>query len=248
MDIAYFIKKYPKVSHSFIRREIMALERLGYTVERFALCTNKDELVDPLDQSELTKIRHVLSEHPLKMGLAFIRTFCSSPLLFYKRFKAAIPTGLRSDRGLIRYLIETSLLLQLNLSNPPLRLVCVIPWPKFGQAFARYCKRIPCYQAFCGLTESVNKLPPCDSTERIHFRKRIAPEDIYKIFRMSVRLHGKAALKDTVNIDMATQGGNITNPTDAKLAKHQGVQQSISRHVAWNHSTLDRRTFSGSTN
>lgn len=29
MRIAYFINQYPKVSHSFIRREILALERQG---------------------------------------------------------------------------------------------------------------------------------------------------------------------------------------------------------------------------
>lgn len=115
MKLAYFINQYPKVSHSFIRREIMALERLGYTVERYALRTNKDELVDPLDQSELSKTRYVLSERPLKIGLAFIKTFYSSPLLLYKAFKAAIFMGLRSDRGLILhliYVIEACVLLQ----------------------------------------------------------------------------------------------------------------------------------------
>ena len=34
MRIAYFIKQYPKVSHSFIRSEILALERQGCTVQR----------------------------------------------------------------------------------------------------------------------------------------------------------------------------------------------------------------------
>lgn len=115
MKLAYFVNQYPKVSHSFIRREILALEGLGYTVERFALRTNKDELVDPFDQSELVNTRYVLSEHPLKIILAFIRTFCSSPLSFYTSFKIAINLGLRSDRGLTRhliYLIEACILLQ----------------------------------------------------------------------------------------------------------------------------------------
>jgi glycosyltransferase involved in cell wall biosynthesis len=115
MKIAYFVNQYPKVSHSFIRREIIALERLGYTVERFALRTDKDELVDPIDRSELEKTRYILSEPPFKIISAFIRTFCSSPLLFYKSFKTAINLGLRSDRGLIRhliYLIEACVLLQ----------------------------------------------------------------------------------------------------------------------------------------
>lgn len=111
MKLAYFVNQYPKVSHSFIHREILALERLGYTVERFALRTDMGELVNPLDQSELNNTRYVLSEHPLKIILAFLRTFCPSPLSFYKSVKIAVNLGLRPDRGLILhliYLIEAS--------------------------------------------------------------------------------------------------------------------------------------------
>ena len=32
MHIAYLINQYPKVSHSFIRREILALERQGFEI------------------------------------------------------------------------------------------------------------------------------------------------------------------------------------------------------------------------
>ena len=37
MKIAYLVNTYPSPSHSFIRREIQALERLGHEVHRFAL-------------------------------------------------------------------------------------------------------------------------------------------------------------------------------------------------------------------
>jgi len=78
-------------------------------------------------------------------------------------------------------------------------------------------KRNPYYQAFCGLTEFSLDLP-CDSTELVHFRKRIGEEGFEKIFQVSVGLHGKAALEATVNIDTTVQEKNITYPTDAKLA------------------------------
>ena len=37
MRIAYLINQYPKVSHSFIRREILALERQGFEITRIAI-------------------------------------------------------------------------------------------------------------------------------------------------------------------------------------------------------------------
>ena len=54
MRIAYFTNQYPKVSHSFIRREIQSLEQLGYDISRFAIRGEPSELVDPLDKDERT--------------------------------------------------------------------------------------------------------------------------------------------------------------------------------------------------
>jgi IS5 family transposase len=78
-------------------------------------------------------------------------------------------------------------------------------------------KRNPYYQAFCGLTEFSLAIP-CDSIDLVYFRKRIGTEGFEKIFQISVQLHGKAALDETVNIDTIVQEKNITYPTDAKLA------------------------------
>ena len=61
-------------------------------------------------------------------------------------------------------------------------------------------KRDPYHQVFCGFTEFSRKLP-CDSTELVKFRNRIGKAGFEKIFSMSVELHGKQALEDTVNID-----------------------------------------------
>ena len=36
MRVAYLINQYPAISHTFIRREIQALEEQGVAVERFA--------------------------------------------------------------------------------------------------------------------------------------------------------------------------------------------------------------------
>ena len=62
MRIAYFINQYPKVSHSFIRREILAVERQGFEVQRIALRGWDAELVDAEDVSERDKTRYVLQD------------------------------------------------------------------------------------------------------------------------------------------------------------------------------------------
>lgn len=101
-------------------------------------------------------------------------------------------------------------------------------------------KQNPYYQVFCGFTEFSRKLP-CDSTELVKFRKRIGKQGFERIFKMSVALHGKRALEDTVNIDSTVQEKNITYPTDAKLAikiinrlnklaKGHGIQQRRTYH------------------
>lgn len=72
------------------------------------------------------------------------------------------------------------------------------------EAIVLQFKRNPYYQAFCGYTEFSAKLP-CDSTELVHFRKRIGKEGINLIFQISVGLHGQAALENTVNIDTTVQ-------------------------------------------
>ena len=113
MKLAYFTNQYPKVSHSFIRREILALERLGYTVERFALRSDEAELVDPLDQSELAKTSYILSEDKLAILLICLNVIVTQPLKFVRTFWVAIKLGFRSDRGVLRniaYLLESCVL------------------------------------------------------------------------------------------------------------------------------------------
>lgn len=103
----------------------------------------------------------------------------------------------------IRLMVGLLLLKQLeNLSDEDV----VLQW-----------KRNPYYQVFCGMTEFQRKMP-CDSTELVHFRKRIGKDGIEQLFQMSIALHGKEALEDTVNIDTTVQEKHITYPTDSKLA------------------------------
>lgn len=60
MKLAYLVNTYPRASHSFIRREIQALERLGHPVHRFAMRSDRGALVDPADIAEDARTEHVL--------------------------------------------------------------------------------------------------------------------------------------------------------------------------------------------
>ena len=109
MQLAYFVNHYPKVSHSFIRREILAIEKLEHTVARFALRTDESELVDASDQDEFKKTAYILSESKVNIMLTGLLVFLRQPARFFSTMLLAIKLGFRSDRGVLRhfaYLLE----------------------------------------------------------------------------------------------------------------------------------------------
>ena len=61
LKIAYLVNTYPRGSQTFIRREIQALERMGWTVQRFALRSDRGALVDPADIAEDSRTEHILT-------------------------------------------------------------------------------------------------------------------------------------------------------------------------------------------
>lgn len=98
LPIAYFINQYPGISHSFIRREILALERQGFAVQRIALRGWDSLLVDAGDRQERTLTRYVLQGGLPPLVFAALRTLLASPL----RFIAALGLALRMARHAAR--------------------------------------------------------------------------------------------------------------------------------------------------
>jgi colanic acid/amylovoran biosynthesis glycosyltransferase len=103
--VAYLINQYPKISHAFIRREILALERRGVEVSRFALRGWDAECVDVEDREEQARTRYVLQKGVLPHIGALIRTILTSPLRFWDALKLSLGTGRWSDRPLVYHLI-----------------------------------------------------------------------------------------------------------------------------------------------
>lgn len=77
--IGYVVNTYPRPSHSFIRREIRALEAAGWTIHRFAMRGDESALVDPDDVAEHARTEHILSAGAATLGRSFARAAARAP-------------------------------------------------------------------------------------------------------------------------------------------------------------------------
>lgn len=112
--IAYLVNQYPKVSHSFVRREIAAIERFGLQIERFSIRSCADELVDSDDKQELERTRIVLDGGMSRLLAASIRIAVKRPLQFWHALRLTLKLSRSSDRTLahhLAYLAEACVLL-----------------------------------------------------------------------------------------------------------------------------------------
>jgi glycosyltransferase involved in cell wall biosynthesis len=98
MRIAYLINQYPKVSHSFIRREIEALERGGVQVMRHALRGWDAELLDNGDLAEQGRTHYLLKDGVVGLLTAMARMLLRQPLPFWRTLALALKLSRRSDR------------------------------------------------------------------------------------------------------------------------------------------------------
>jgi len=113
LRIAYFTNQYPAVSHTFIRREIHALEAAGVTVIRYAIRPPPQALVDSADKAEHQKTRHIIQAGLGEVLRTFVLALVKQPLAVIGLFYLAAKMGWRSDRGIVRhfaYAVEATLL------------------------------------------------------------------------------------------------------------------------------------------
>lgn len=103
--IAYLVNQYPKVSHSFIRREILGLELLGFSVLRLSVRGWNDELVDPVDILERGKTTYILQAGFIKLLLSSLMVLIQSPLRWIKTLNAAIKMSKGSDKSVFLHLV-----------------------------------------------------------------------------------------------------------------------------------------------
>lgn len=112
--IAYLVSQYPAVSHSFIRREITALEQRGIQVYRFSIRASPSELVDEKDKRELQKTRFVLDVGIIGLLWNLLWTALTNSIRFFKALVLTFKIGWGKDKGMLihlAYLAEACVLL-----------------------------------------------------------------------------------------------------------------------------------------
>lgn len=120
MRIAYLINQYPKVSHSFIRREILALERQGFEVLRLAVRGWDAELVDAGDHDEQARTTYLLRGGAPALATAVAALALRAPGRLFAGLRLALRMARRADR----------------------------PWPYHLIYLAEACRALPALRAF----------------------------------------------------------------------------------------------------
>lgn len=105
MQIAYILNAYPQPSHSFIRREIRAIERRGHGVTRLAMRRPDAPPRDAGDREEEACTRYVLEQGGAALLACLARAAWRSPGRALRALRAAIAMGRASETGVARHLI-----------------------------------------------------------------------------------------------------------------------------------------------
>lgn len=90
--VAYLTNQYPMTSHSFIRREIRAVEQLGIVIQRFSIRCTRDGLVDPGDVAEADQTTVIL-KHRIGITLRTVLTCLRQPVVAARTLAIAWQLG-----------------------------------------------------------------------------------------------------------------------------------------------------------
>ena len=104
MKIFYFTNQYPAVSHTFIKREILELERRGHEIIRLTIRKSRDALVDPSDRDEEQRTLALLQTPPFTLLTGLIRTIIFKPVCFFSALITMLRLNKVNDRSLLTHL------------------------------------------------------------------------------------------------------------------------------------------------
>jgi glycosyltransferase involved in cell wall biosynthesis len=98
MRLAYLINQYPTVSHSFIRREILALERQGHEVLRIAVRGWDKTPPDASDRQEKIRTRYLLQGGAGPLLGALLKRFMRSPRALARALALTVAVSRHAER------------------------------------------------------------------------------------------------------------------------------------------------------
>ena len=114
MTIGYLNSAYNKVSHTFIRGEVVALRDLGFTVHTFSTDRPEpDELVSELARREHATTEYVLAVGVVRLAMAFVRAAFRAPRRLLQASWLALRIGTPGLKGRLwplAYLLEAAYL------------------------------------------------------------------------------------------------------------------------------------------
>jgi glycosyltransferase involved in cell wall biosynthesis len=99
VKLAYLINTYPQPSHSFIRREVQALERMDWQIHRFALRSDRARLVDPADIAEDGRTEHILAKGLWNIAKKALSFAARRPIAAFRSLALALSCGARGAGG-----------------------------------------------------------------------------------------------------------------------------------------------------
>lgn len=108
LKLAWLTTEYPKASHTFVRREVEAVEQLGHTVERFSIRSG-GPIADPADVREAKLTTYLLKQSLPYHALCCLRILLLRPLSFCRAIQLSHQMWKVSGRGIVRhvaYLVE----------------------------------------------------------------------------------------------------------------------------------------------
>jgi glycosyltransferase involved in cell wall biosynthesis len=111
--IAYLTSRYPAVSHTFIRQEVLELRRCGQDVKTFSIRrVTPDELLTDIDRQEQSRTEFVLPTSPARLVWAQVKAFTHAPwrycsTLAWSQFYR--PPGWRAAVWRVFYFVEAGI-------------------------------------------------------------------------------------------------------------------------------------------
>jgi glycosyltransferase involved in cell wall biosynthesis len=101
--ILYLVNAYPRVTLTFIRREILAIESLGHEVIRVSVRPPDGSLIDPADLAESARTRFLLGHGLLGLMPAVLFTLLRHPVRFVRTFCEAVRLSHKSAAGFFKH-------------------------------------------------------------------------------------------------------------------------------------------------